>query len=141
MWRIGSRRLCRNNIQLESTFPGAASFTVTNPGEEPCGWGLDMIQLGSLNTTYVALGDSYSSGEGTGDFPWSQAQGTQCDTGPAAWPVQIAFNQTGLVGSTPEILLGGLNIDQTTLIACQGETTSDMNEAVNGESDSELGQR
>jgi hypothetical protein len=37
--------------------------------------------------------------------------------------------------------LGGLNIDQTTLIACQGETTSDMNEAVNGESDSELGQR
>ena len=49
--------------------------------------------------------------------------------------------QSDLVGSTPEILLGGLNIDQTTLIACQGETTSDMNEAVNGESDSELGQR
>jgi lysophospholipase L1-like esterase len=128
-----------NNIRLESTFPGAASFTVTNPADEPCGWGLSVIQVGTANLAYVALGDSYSSGEGTQYFPWSGAQGTQCDTGPEAWPAQMAANSSTRNSSGP-LVTAGLIIDQDTLIACQGETTSDLNVAVNGESNSELGQ-
>ena len=121
--------------QLLSTFPGAASFSVSSVADEPAGWEMNTIQLGPINTTYVALGDSYSSGEGTDDFPWSQAQGTQCDTGPEAWPVQMAAAQnTNSSGSST------LNIDQDTLVACQGETTSDLNVPVNGEARSELGQ-
>jgi hypothetical protein len=73
--------------QLGSTFPGAASFSVSSVAGEPASWELNTIQVGPIDTSYVALGESYSSGEGTEDFPWSAAQGTQCDTGPEGVPV------------------------------------------------------
>src|SRR5579859_4019526 len=67
--------------QLFSTFHGAASFSVSSVANEPAGWEMNTIQIGPIDTAYIAMGDSYSSGEGTHDFPWSQSQGTQCDTG------------------------------------------------------------
>ncbi|HUC60166.1 MAG TPA: hypothetical protein VMA95_22395, partial [Streptosporangiaceae bacterium] len=60
--------------QLYSTFPGAASFSVSSVSNEPAGWEINTIQIGPLSENYAALGDSYSSGEGTRDFPWSQSQ-------------------------------------------------------------------
>ena len=120
--------------QLYSTFPGAASFSVSSVSEEDAGWELNTIQIGPIDTNYIAMGDSYSSGEGTYDFPWSQSQGTQCDTGPLAWPVQMADNENA--NSTGAML----NIDQDTLVACQGERTYQLGQAVNGESASELDQ-
>jgi hypothetical protein len=120
--------------QLYSTFPNAASFSVSSVADEPAGWELNTIQIGPIDTNYIAMGDSYSSGEGTYDFPWSEAQGTQCDTGPLAWPVQMADNENN--GSTGAML----NIDQDSLVACQGERTYQLSQAVNGESASELDQ-
>ncbi|MGH3155811.1 MAG: putative Ig domain-containing protein [Streptosporangiaceae bacterium] len=120
--------------QLYSTFPNAASFSVSSVANEPAGWELNTIQIGPIDTNYIAMGDSYSSGEGTYDFPWSQAQGTQCDTGPLAWPVQMADNENAnSTGAT-------LNIDQDSLVACQGERTYQLSQPVNGESASELDQ-
>jgi hypothetical protein len=125
--------------QLYSTFPGAASFSVSTVAGEPNGWELNTIQLGGTGAQtvgagpdYIAMGDSYSSGEGTGYFPWSKAQNTQCDTGPLAWPVQLAGDLDS-TGAT-------LSIDQNTLVACQGERTYQLSQAVNGESASELAQ-
>jgi lysophospholipase L1-like esterase len=119
---------------LFSTFPNAASFSVSSVADEPAGWEINTIQVGQINTNYIAMGDSYSSGEGTYDFPWSQAQGTQCDTGPEAWPVQMADAQNNnSTGAT-------LTIDQDTLVACQGERSYQLGEAVNGEAESELDQ-
>jgi hypothetical protein len=120
--------------QLYSTFPDAASFSIFSTADEPAGWEVNTIQIGPINTNYIAMGDSYSSGEGTYDFPWSQAQGTQCDTGPLAWPVQMADNQNNNSTGTT------LTIDQDTLVACQGERTFQLGQAVNGESASELDQ-
>jgi lysophospholipase L1-like esterase len=120
--------------QLYSTFPDVASFSVSSVTGETAGWELNTIQIGPVNTSYIAMGDSYSSGEGTYDFPWSQAQGTQCDTGPLAWPVQLADDQNNSGTSAT------LNIDQDTLVACQGERTFQLGQAVNGESASELDQ-
>ena len=120
---------------LFSTFPGAASFSVATVGDEPAGWEINTIQIGPIDSAYIAMGDSYSSGEGTYDFPWSQAQGTQCDTGPLAWPVQMADAQnSNSTGSAT------LNIDQNTLVACQGETSDQLDQAVNGEQASEIDQ-
>jgi hypothetical protein len=120
--------------ELFSTFPNAASFSVSSVANEPAGWEINTIQIGAINTTYIAMGDSYSSGEGTYDFPWSQSQGTQCDTGPEAWPVQMADAQnSNSTGAT-------LTIGPDTLVACQGERSYQLNEAVNGESTSEIGQ-
>jgi lysophospholipase L1-like esterase len=120
--------------QLYSTFPDAASFSVSSVADEPAGWEMNTIQVGPIDTNYAALGDSYSSGEGTADFPWSASQGTQCDTGPEAWPVQLANLQTNSDPDSP------LTISPETLIACQGETTSELNQAVNNESASEIDQ-
>lgn len=120
---------------LYSTFRGAASFSVFTVAGEPAGWEINTIQIGPVDSGYAALGDSYSSGEGTDQFPWSQAQGTQCDTGPLAWPVQMAaMSNSNSTGS------GTLNIDQDSLIACQGETSGQLGQAVNGEAKSELAQ-
>jgi lysophospholipase L1-like esterase len=122
---------------LVSSFPGAASFSVepVNAADpDPAGWDINTIRVGPIVTNYIAMGDSYSSGEGSDDFPWSNAQGTQCDTGPEAWPVQMADNENA--GSTGALLV----INQNTLVACQGEETSDLGQAVNGESASELAQ-
>lgn len=122
--------------QLFSTFPGAASFSVSSVANEPAGWEINTIQIGPLQDNYTALGDSYSSGEGTRDFPWSQSQGTQCDTGPLAWPVQMADaqNSSGVNGK--------LTIGPKTLIACQGEVTGNMDQprTKDGETVSELQQ-
>jgi lysophospholipase L1-like esterase len=122
---------------LVSSFPGAASFSVepVNPADpDPAGWDINTIRIGPIVTDYIAMGDSYTSGEGSDDFPWSTAQGTQCDTGPEAWPVQMADNENA--GSTGALLV----INQNSLVACQGEETSDLGQAVNGESASELAQ-
>jgi hypothetical protein len=113
-----------------SRFPGAASFSVSMVVNVSWGWDMADIRLGPVDTTYVALGDSYSSGEGTSTFPWSQAQGTQCDTGPFAWPSLLANVLTS----------GPLTLNQNTLMACQGERSWQLGQAVNGESTSELGQ-
>jgi hypothetical protein len=110
-----------------STFPGAASFSVSTVNSVPWGWDITDIRLGSVDTTYVAMGDSYSSGEGTYIFPWSQAQGTQCDTGPFAWPSLLASGSS-------------LTMNQDTLVACQGERASQLGQTENGEATSELGQ-
>ncbi len=120
--------------QLFSTFPGAASFSVSSVADEPAGWEINTIQIGPIADNYTALGDSYSSGEGTRDFPWSQSQGTQCDTGPLAWPVQMADaqNSSGVNGK--------LTIGPKTLIACQGEVMADLPNTRAGEKVSELGQ-
>ena len=120
--------------QLFSTFPGAASFSVSSVSDEPAGWEINTIQIGPIDDNYTALGDSYSSGEGTRDFPWSQSQGTQCDTGPLAWPVQMADaqNSSGVNGK--------LTIGPKTLIACQGEVTADLDHTRVGERLSELEQ-
>lgn len=120
--------------ELVSTFPHAASFSVSSVTEEDAGWEINSIQVGPISTTYIAMGDSYSSGEGTYDFPWSQSQGTQCDTGPEAWPVQLAnLQNTDSTGAS-------LTIGPDTLVACQGERAYQLNQAVNGESSSETGQ-
>src|SRR5262249_1286654 len=120
--------------ELFSTFPGAASFSVSSVANEPAGWEMNTIQVGPIDTTYIAMGDSYSSGEGTYDFPWSQSHGTQCDTGPLAWTARMAGaegnNSTG----------GSLSIGADPLVACQGERSYQLNQAVNGESTSEMGQ-
>jgi lysophospholipase L1-like esterase len=50
----------------------------------------------------------------------------------------MAANSSSLKAN--DLFSDGLSIDQDTLVACQGETTSDLNVAVNGESNSELGQ-
>ena len=120
--------------QLFSTFPGAASFSVSTVADEPAGWEINTIQIGPIDDNYTALGDSYSSGEGTRDFPWSQADHTQCDTGPLAWPVQMADaqNSSGVNGK--------LTIGPKTLIACQGEVTADLDRTREGEKFSELAQ-
>ena len=119
---------------LYSTFPNAASFDVFSTANEPAGWEMNTIQVGPITTTYIAMGDSYSSGEGTNDFPWSQSQGTQCDTGPEAWPVQLAYNEiNSSTGAT-------LSIGPDTLVACQGERSYQLDQAVNGESLSEIDQ-
>lgn len=120
--------------QLFSTFPGAASFSVSSVSDEPAGWEINTIQIGPIHDDYAALGDSYSSGEGTRDFPWSQADRTQCDTGPLAWPVQMADaqNSSGVNGK--------LAIGPRTLIACQGEVIADLNHTRAGEQFSELEQ-
>ncbi|HEY1915455.1 MAG TPA: putative Ig domain-containing protein [Streptosporangiaceae bacterium] len=110
-----------------STFTGAASFSVPTVNEDPYGWDITDIRLGSVDTTYVAMGDSYSSGEGTYEFPWSTGQGTTCDTGPLAWPSLLA-NASGLA------------FDQTTMLACQNERATDLGYQINGQSVSEEGQ-
>ncbi|HET9898799.1 MAG TPA: putative Ig domain-containing protein [Streptosporangiaceae bacterium] len=120
--------------QLFSTFPGAASFSVSSVADEPAGWEINTIQIGPIQDNYAALGDSYSSGEGTRDFPWSQSKGTQCDTGPLAWPVQMADSQNS------SGVNGKLTIGPDTLIACQGEVTADLPNTRAGEADSELDQ-
>ncbi len=121
--------------QLFSTFPGAASFSVSSVADA-AGWEINTIQIGPIQDNYTALGDSYSSGEGTRDFPWSQSQGTQCDTGPLAWPVRMADaqNSSGVNGK--------LTIGPKTLIACQGEVTGNLDQArvKDGETVSELQQ-
>ena len=54
--------------QLYSTFPDAASFSVSSVAGEPAGWELNTIQVGPVNASYIAMGDSYSSGEGVPPF-------------------------------------------------------------------------
>jgi hypothetical protein len=61
---------------------------------------------------YVALGDSYSSGQGTYDFPWA---GSPCDQGPEAWPVQMA----NMYSAVPPIYA-------VSMFACSGATTQDL---------------
>jgi hypothetical protein len=120
--------------QLFSTFPGAAWFSVSSVANEPNGWEINTIQIGPIQDNYTALGDSYSSGEGTRDFPWSQSQGTQCDTGPLAWPVQMADAQNSSGAN------GKLTIGPKSLIACQGEVMADLPDTRAGEAESELDQ-
>src|SRR3954471_10757038 len=65
---------------------------------------------------YVALGDSYSSGEGNPPF---DAGSGQCHRSPAAWPRMIARQDPG--------------IDMAAHIACSGATSTPLRRRHNGE--------
>jgi lysophospholipase L1-like esterase len=60
---------------------------------------------------YVALGDSYSSGEGSGDYDKTEPR--TCHRGADAWPRQIARQLPGL-----------LDMSANGLIACSGEESA-----------------
>jgi hypothetical protein len=70
----------------------------------------------STELNYVAMGDSFSSGEGNPDFnPWTDRSGVdQC--------------HRSLDTSYPEWLAqhGGLNLDLVDYVACSGATTDDL---------------
>lgn len=64
---------------------------------------------------YVALGDSYSSGEGTGNFSYSSNHGDGCDRGPYAWPIRMH----SLAPSVP-------SITSASFYACSGASSNDI---------------
>jgi len=122
--------------QLTSWFPGAASFIVSQVADEPAGWEINTIQFAGspTSTSYLALGDSFSSGEGTNQYSWSVQAGDTCDRGPDAWPVHLATDvNTGL--NNPE-----LSIPAANLIACKSERTFQIDTPENNEEASELQQ-
>ena len=62
--------------------------------------------------SYVALGDSYSSGEGTHEYYF---QGSPCDRGPDAWPSLISIEYP----AAPHLSPGSF-------FACSGDTTTEL---------------
>jgi hypothetical protein len=64
---------------------------------------------------YVALGDSYSSGQGTVSSPNTTWSGSPCYQGPLAWPVQLS-----------DEFPAAPHISQQTLFACSGNKTSQL---------------
>ena len=68
---------------LVAEFNGAASFVVHAVGDGTVGFAIDNVDPWSHSSGYIAMGDSYSSGEG--NPPFYPGPG-KCDVSPAAWP-------------------------------------------------------
>jgi hypothetical protein len=75
-------------------------------------------------SAYVALGDSYSSGEGTGYFNY---MGSPCDRGSYAWPALLS---AGYPAAPP--------LTSSTFWACSGDTIDQLLNGKPGESPSQL---
>ena len=89
--------------------------------------------VGVSGASYVALGDSYSSGEGTGQYDYSLSNNPHdsCDRGPLAWPVRMSQ----LFPAAPHI--NGAK----DFFACSGATSYDLFHTVPvGEPDTQLHQ-
>jgi hypothetical protein len=123
-------------VHLVSNFKGAASFAIAEIHPEPSGFEINTIQVqGSpTQTIYAALGDSYSSGEGTDHFDFSQLNGDDCHRSSQSWPVQAASIGNSRVPGL------NLSISASYLIACTGEKSGDLGRIRAKEAASELDQ-
>ena len=133
--------------EMVSDFSGAARFILSQVAEETAGWEINSIQFAGMRTqtTYVAMGDSYSSGEGTHNYSYSKETGDSCDRSPDAWPIQMSIEANAASQSGPNLSIGA-----NELLACQGSTTDSIlgskvggqyqGTAINGEAASELKQ-
>ncbi len=68
----------------------------------------------------AALGDSYSSGEGAGDYHPGTAG--NCDRSPNAWALQLSKDVTKFAVNMPE----------GNLVACSGAVSNDLTKSVDG---------
>jgi hypothetical protein len=100
--------------ELNSSVPGQYVFEVGSLGQ-PNGCG-----------SYVALGDSYSSGQGTGDFNFA---GPPCDRGSYAWPALLSDDYLAAPPLTP-----------SSFFACSGDTTTELLNGKPGEPVSQIQQ-
>jgi hypothetical protein len=97
---------------------GAVVFTNTLPPGGVAYFGLEnaLSQASLANpTAYVALGDSYSSGQGTQNPAFSPA----CVRTPGAWPILLGADSGG------NLVISGKN-PSNSFFACSGATSTDI---------------
>lgn len=78
-------------VPVVVTYPGVASFKITATGYEAAGWAIDNFAFPGFTVhadTYVALGDSFQSGEGAYDYlPGTDIDGVnECHRSANAYP-------------------------------------------------------
>jgi lysophospholipase L1-like esterase len=76
-------------VDIPVRVAGIASFLVSSDGNENAGFALDNLRFPQLATdlTHVALGDSFSSGEGNPPFDaGTDTSGDTCHRSASAWP-------------------------------------------------------
>lgn len=113
---------------LPSVAPGVYDLVAQGPEGPEFRINIEVVD-GSKATTYVALGDSFSSGEG--NDPWRNAPGStsykkdffddECHRSPLAYPMQVRNGPNGNVFATSTA-----DRDLFTFAACAGATTKDI---------------
>jgi lysophospholipase L1-like esterase len=86
-------------VTVPVTQPGSAAFGVASDGAESAGFAIDnvSVELAATTVDYVALGDSFASGEGARPFdPETDTRRNSCHRSVHAWPRLVDRADDGL---------------------------------------------